>query len=982
MKLNLNIILLFLSCQVLVAQTIQPKQEAEIIIDNLTPGKANPGDRIRYKVTIENTGGASGQDMQLNIVPDPGTTFVSGSFLSSPLALDDAYDVTGNVGIDVAVANGLITNDFDDNPGMLTVTAGTFATTQGGSITTAADGGFTYTPPAGFTGMDTYVYTLNDGTPVSGGPTIDMATVTFTVSNVLWFIDNSSLAANSVGTLDAPFKTLSDFNASADPQDGHLIYIQNTGTNYPGGIVLKDNQILFGTGHTGGANLANVLPFTLATHSKTLPAINGTRPVIENSSGDGVAMALGNTLRGFNVGACSDFGMENTGTGSVGNLLISEVSIINTTGGGFRAGNGSGGSTNVIFTTISSTGGTNGIVLNNCSGTFTVNGGTITNPTGTGVHISGGSVVYTSSGVINKTNAGFAVDIDNHDSGNVTLSGNITSNGSGIRIQNCNGGTKTFSGSSKSLSTSTHAAVTLASNTGATINFNNGGMVINTTSGMGFSATGGGTVTVQGTGNTISSSSGATALNVVSTTIGGSNLNFQSISSLGGSATGIILDNTGTSGGLIVNGDGSNTALGGNGTGGTISGKTGANGSNVTGNGIFLSNTRNVVLRRMSFTGTKENFAIKGSTVINFTMEYCTVAGTNGNSAAHDEGSILFSELTGMASISFCNISGGFEDNINVKNSSGSLNRLTISNSTIGANSTTDGNDGILIGGSGTATINATIQNCTFTSSRSDLFQFNMTESANSDLIFSNNICSNNHPGIATGGGGITIGNDAGNMTLSMTNSTFKDAVGNAILIVNGTNLGAGSLTATISGNSVGVAATANSGSLEGDALKIQHAGGGGTFTVNVQNNTFRQYNNQGVHFQAGAGLVTSGNFNITFAGNTISNPGNNMSIGSIFQGLHLNNGVTPNDNFQTCMNIGQNTITNSGRNGGTDFRLRQRQNTTVFLPGYMGGNFDTGAVIVFVQGNLVTAASGSAAVETIPPVGGGFLGGGACILP
>ena len=57
---------------------------------------------------------------------------------------------------------------LDDAPAGLTVTAGTFATTQGGSITIAANGSFSYNPPRGFEGTDTYAYTLNDGNAVAG----------------------------------------------------------------------------------------------------------------------------------------------------------------------------------------------------------------------------------------------------------------------------------------------------------------------------------------------------------------------------------------------------------------------------------------------------------------------------------------------------------------------------------------------------------------------------------------------------------------------------------------------------------------------------------------------------------------------------------------------------------------------------------------------------------------------------------------------
>ncbi|MDZ4748124.1 MAG: hypothetical protein SH808_06520, partial [Saprospiraceae bacterium] len=58
---------------------LPPTQTDEIIIDNGATGKADPNDRIRYKVTIQNTGITGATGTQLNIVPDPRTTFVAGT---------------------------------------------------------------------------------------------------------------------------------------------------------------------------------------------------------------------------------------------------------------------------------------------------------------------------------------------------------------------------------------------------------------------------------------------------------------------------------------------------------------------------------------------------------------------------------------------------------------------------------------------------------------------------------------------------------------------------------------------------------------------------------------------------------------------------------------------------------------------------------------------------------------------------------------
>jgi hypothetical protein len=695
------------------AQTIAPTQTDVIIIDPNGNGNADPGDRIRYKVTIQNTGGPNSTNTQLNVIPDPRTAFVPGSFRSSPLALPDVFACTGNVGISVPAASGLKANDFDDNPAGLTITAGTFTTTGGGSIMIAADGSFMYTPPAGFTGTDTYNYTLNDGNGVGAPvPATDIGTVTVTVSDMIWFVDNNAGAGD--GRLGTPFNALSAVNGPAAMNQ--VIFIKNTGTNYTGGIVLKNGQSLFGTGHTGGANLADagVLPFVVAANSKTLPAINGTRPVITNATGDGVTLADGNNLRGFDVGACSDFGMENSGTTSVGNLVVSEVGINNTMGGGFDASHGSGASMNAIFSSISSTGGVNGINLTNCAGTFTVNGGTITNPTGTGILISGGSVAFSCAASISD-NTGFAVDVDNHDSGNAMFSGNITSTATGIRVQNCGGGTKTFSGNSKSLNTGANAGVTLSSNTGAAINFGGGGLVIATTTGIGFNATGGGTISVTGTGNTINSGTG-TALNIASTTIGAGNLNFQSISHNGG-ANSIVLNTTGATGGLTISGTGSANS------GGTI--------QNTTSHGILLTATISPSFNNLRISGTTRS-GIKGTMVNNFsftngTIEFSgvtsggTVVGSQSDShIAFNDGSFgtpttLEQSLTGVVTITGNTFNTAYYEGIDLFNYQGTISNANISNNifTSGATATNSKGSAVRIIASGGAANTANLTKAT-----------------------------------------------------------------------------------------------------------------------------------------------------------------------------------------------------------------------------------------------------------------------------
>src|SRR6185369_5026938 len=103
----------------------------------------------------------------------------------------------------------------------------------------------------------------------------------------------------------------------------------------------------------------------------------------------------------------------------------------------------------------------------------------------------------------------------------------------------------------------------------------------------------------------------------------------------GGSATGIILDNTGTSGGLTVTGTGSA------GSGGTIASKTGADGGTTTGIGLYLNNTRNHALSWLQINDC-QNFGIRGTSVTSVTMSNIVVNGTNGTSTPNREGSVIF----------------------------------------------------------------------------------------------------------------------------------------------------------------------------------------------------------------------------------------------------------------------------------------------------------------------------------------------------
>jgi uncharacterized repeat protein (TIGR01451 family) len=138
--------------------------------------RADPGDTLRYTVVVGNSGDTDATAVVFNDTIDDNTVFVPGSLRTTPLARKDSYGTVGNVLLSVS-APGVLNNDSDpDGTGGLMVTSFDATSVNGGNVSVAANGSFTYNPPPGFSGTDTFNYTLND---VEGNT--DAATVSITV---------------------------------------------------------------------------------------------------------------------------------------------------------------------------------------------------------------------------------------------------------------------------------------------------------------------------------------------------------------------------------------------------------------------------------------------------------------------------------------------------------------------------------------------------------------------------------------------------------------------------------------------------------------------------------------------------------------------------------------------------------------------------------------------------------------------------------
>jgi ribosomal protein L27 len=116
-------------------------------------GNFNGSDSFSYSVT-DGRGGTAVATVTLAVA----------AVNDAPLAANNSYIAKQDTALVVNPASGVLANDSDSDGDALTVAAFDTTSVQGGAVIMNADGSFTYTPPAGFTGSDSFSYTATDGT--------------------------------------------------------------------------------------------------------------------------------------------------------------------------------------------------------------------------------------------------------------------------------------------------------------------------------------------------------------------------------------------------------------------------------------------------------------------------------------------------------------------------------------------------------------------------------------------------------------------------------------------------------------------------------------------------------------------------------------------------------------------------------------------------------------------------------------------------
>jgi hypothetical protein len=781
---------------------------------------------------------------------------------SGPAAPDPA-------GPQKTISGSLLAGATDpDGPNALTTVAVTNQATAHGHVTISTGGEFSYAPTAGYVGIDSFNYTVTDGnTPAAG---TDTGSVTITISTPrVWYV-NADAASDGDGTSDNPFNTLAHFNDAGDNVDGtdDTIFLYNATNHYTGGLTLENNEKLIGQNQgltvngtalepAAGPNNAIIDGGLVLGSGDTLSgvtlgntgagtALSGTNfgtlridHVVVNTDNNGIILntgAFGADASFTSVSAAGATGVSLTGvtgnvdfgTGSMSGQFAVSGGTVNTAYDGnlSQARNASmvdvsgGHDGELMFDTgtLSATNGT-GLQFDNADGhyqflkPFTLNGGDA------GIDIvngSNGSFSFWSSFSSITNPSGVAFNVNGAGQGTIAYPGDITKNTDGqtISIQNvAPGGLVYFNGVVSS--TGFSDGINLANNTGATITFYYAVLQIDTSASntTGFSATGGGTVNVNQIinrfdfVNTINSGQG-TALKVADTTIGTDGLTFRSISS-NGAVNGIVLNNTGTSGGLTVTGDGGGSS---NSSGGQILGSTGA--------GVSLNSTSKVSLGYMNINNGLDD-GIHGESVSGFTLNRSNV-NNNGNSTSDD--GIQFGlesgatvGLTGAVSITNSSVSGNAHNNVHIRDTSGTISSLTVTGSSFNNLNDTFGANSFLFEGSGTSVLTSatfsgnTVQNNS--PQRGLEVQAHDTATVGTFTVSGNTFIDNGIQASFTQDGSSNLAFkflNNGTAGTPMTGSILQ-----AVNVLSSSQATGGTIVGTISGNFIGNAAVTNSGSTQ-----------------------------------------------------------------------------------------------------------------------------------------------------------------------
>ena len=347
--------------------SVTPTNDAPLAVDE-TFNAANGAvgnTTLNVNATNNHGGAADGRPA----TPDPTDT--------SPVADRPHKEITGDI----------LANDTDPEQAgsALTVTPGTFATNDGGSVTIQADGDFNFEPAASISctdASDFFDYTVTDNAGTNTGS--DTGRVTIPLTGCVWYVNNNDAQGNS-GTSEKPFDTLAQAQTASGNGQSIFVYDgDDTTLGYTAGITLKTNQQLLSEAAT------------LTIGPDTLHAADAANKAsLTNINADVVTMASGTTVRGFNVDPQgTGGGIFGTGFANLSTNTIADVQVTDTATKGAQPGleldsNNAGATTNISNLTVNNGDG---------SSATTTDEGVKVNAAGTVNFASSGTISITTNG--------------------------------------------------------------------------------------------------------------------------------------------------------------------------------------------------------------------------------------------------------------------------------------------------------------------------------------------------------------------------------------------------------------------------------------------------------------------------------------------------------------------------------------------------------------------------------------------------------
>ena len=498
---NVGAIQLRISGEVITAvienlETVAPSievtmQDRDPMTDMPIAGSVVPGQRMKYRVEITNTGGEA-LEVDLSDMVDANTTLDMASVDAFAIAANDSYRTVGNGFLASGAMNTVLANDADPDSGTppmpgdsvkcphiameaekckVVVASSDTASGAGGTVNWLdtdpspadgmTDGQFEYTPPAGFVGVDSFSYTMVD----DEGNTAS-ADVSVLVGPTVWFVDDDAAGSANLGTLNDPFNSVASLNTNLNGAEGAM------DLDGPGDIIFLFN----GTDNT----IALTQPFELEENQQLIGEGSGLTlfgteivaadptndPVLSSASTHGIALGEDNEIRGLTIANTPGFAISGL---DFLTLTVDNV-VINGNGGALSLGMGSlAGS----FESISSAGASGrGIELDNVSGDLLVNGSTtITDPEGTAIRVVNGGSTYdfgatTITGAGNT--AGHGIEISNNPTSTFTFDSLAVSTDNGIGLLANNGGTVNINSTATGIAATGGASVDITNTTGQT----------------------------------------------------------------------------------------------------------------------------------------------------------------------------------------------------------------------------------------------------------------------------------------------------------------------------------------------------------------------------------------------------------------------------------------------------------------------------------------------------------------------------------